>query len=488
MSLVQFAFVSARLWRGLMLSLLAVALLSGCQTLSGGFGPVTLGDRTQSRDARIGRQEHPKIVAAYGGIYENAQVERSLGALIGRLVAASDNPAQNYQITLLNSPVVNAFALPGGYVYVTRGLLALSNDLSEIGAVIAHEMAHVTERHGIAREDKVRNTLLASKILSTVSIDSKTRERILKNSKNEIARFSQAQELAADKAGIRTLARAGLDPYGASRFLMSLDRYSSFRAGSVRSDDGDDFLMTHPSTPNRIRETINFARSFSGPEAARRSDDDRFLKSLDGVLFGDDSEEGYVRGSTFFHADLRIRFDLPAGSRIENTPRAVFATTEQGTAIRFDGVDVPIRQTLADYIQSGWIKGLDRSSIRTRKVEGLPVATADARRGKWAFRIALIRIGTATYRFLFATKTPDAGFFNAADSVVQSFRRLSLEEAASLKPLRIRVVEVPRNGNVRPLVRRMRGVAQPARLFRILNGISASNPVKPGQLVKIVSE
>lgn len=471
-----------------LITISCLLILAGCETLDGTLGPVSVANQTQSRDARIGRQEHPKIVASYGGVYEDAQVERALGALIGRLVAASDDPAQNYQVTILNSPVVNAFALPGGYVYVTRGLLALSNDLSEIGAVIAHEMAHVTQRHGIAREDKVRNTLLASRILSTVTLDSQTRQRILNNSKAEIARFSQAQELAADKAGIQTLARAGLDPYGASRFLRSLDRYSSFRAGAVSAEAGEDFLMTHPSTPNRIRETIKYARSFAGPEAARRPDDGRFIKALDGVLFGDDSEEGYVRGNTFFHADLRIRFDLPSGSRIENTPRAVFATTSAGTAIRFDGVDVSINQSLTDYIQSGWIKGLDRESITVKQVASLPVALANARRGKWAFRIALVRIGTATYRFLFATKTPDKTFFQSANAVVDSFRRLSLAEARSLKPLRIRVVEVPRNGAIQPLIRQMQGIENPTRLFRILNGLRSGESPKAGQLVKIIAE
>jgi len=167
----------------------------------------------------------------------------------------------------------------------------------------------------------------------------------------------------------------------------------------------------------------------------------------------------------------------------------VLATAPDGTALRFDGANLPAGTPLADYIASGWVNGLDRNSIQSFTVNGLEAASARAEAKGWVFRIAVIRVGTnATYRFIFANESDTPGLGQAATETVQSFRKLSPQEAAALKPLRIQVVSVRPGDTIETLARRMQGVDRPADLFRVLNDIKPGAALKPGDKVKIIAD
>jgi len=232
-------------------------LLAGCNSLltAGSPAPVatalgnaaTAAPQKPSSDDNAGAEEHARIVAAYGGIYHDDRVEQSVARIVGRVVAASDKPEQSYRITILNAPAVNAFALPGGYLYVTRGLLALANDSSEVAAVLAHEIGHITANHAIERQNKARNALLVSRVVTDV-LDDSSGKLALAASQRTLASFSRQQELEADAIGVRTIGKAGYDPYAAARFLNAMARYSSYRANlGVAVDKRPDFLATHPA-------------------------------------------------------------------------------------------------------------------------------------------------------------------------------------------------------------------------------------------------
>ncbi|MBL4645007.1 MAG: M48 family metalloprotease, partial [Rhizobiales bacterium] len=147
-----------------------VPLLAACNSFGGSAGFSGFGS---SSSAAIGRREHPRVVAAYGGVYRDKSVEILLEGVTTRLVAASSDKRQNYRVTVLNSPVVNAFALPGGYLYVTRGLLALANDTSEVAAVLSHEMAHVTENHAFQRQQRAKRARLVNRVVTDVIANEK---------------------------------------------------------------------------------------------------------------------------------------------------------------------------------------------------------------------------------------------------------------------------------------------------------------------------
>ena len=237
---------------------LIIAGLAGCEPLPqeklDASSAVPKGaPRSVSSQPRGGEEERG-LIAAFGGTYSDPKAEIMLNAVATRLVAASTEPSLSYKITILNSPTVNAFSLPDGHLYVTRGLLALANDSAEIAAILAHEMAHVTAHHAIQRVELEKSTALFSKVAAEVLNDPTGGQKLQEKSKLSLASFSRQQEFAADSIGVRTMAKAGYDPYGASRFLSSLARYAAMRATALggSAPSRPDMFSTHPATTERV--------------------------------------------------------------------------------------------------------------------------------------------------------------------------------------------------------------------------------------------
>jgi predicted Zn-dependent protease len=302
-----------------------------------------------------------------------------------------------------------------------------------------------------------------------------------------LAAFSRNQELQADVIGIRMLGEAGYDPYAAARFLQSMAAYSRFRAPDADDDPQMDFLASHPSAPQRIDLARRHAQSF-GAVGVGDADRELYLNGIDGLLFGDSAEEGFVRGQSFLHPRLRIRFDVPRGFTIENTADAVLATGPGDIAIRFDSVEDP-GGSLPAYLNSGWVAGLVDGSIRPIEVNGLDGATARAVADRWQFDVTVIRVGDRIYRFLTAAPLDSDALEAAAGVLQQSFRRLSAAEAASLDPLSIAVVTAAPGDTVASLAARMDGIGtDDAELFRLLNALGAGDRVRAGARYKIVTD
>lgn len=474
---------------------LAVSLLlASCSTLeTDRFG---LSEASVARDDVANtlppeqRKEHERLVAAYGGVYHAPALEEQISKVVNRLVSASERPDIQYRVTILNSPAINAFALPGGTLYVTRGLIALANDDAELSSVLAHEMAHVIARHAAIREAQVRQAMIVSRVISDVVQDPDLGALALAKNKISLAAFSRDQELEADAVGVGISARAGYDPYGASRFLATMGRYANLRAGSSaasQNKDQVDFISSHPATPERVSLAITNASQYGAQKAERDRGD--FLDAIDGMVYGDDPKEGYVRGRSFLHPNLGFTFMAPEGFSLENTAQAVLGATASGKeALRLDAVRVPSTTPLATYLASGWIDGVDPASIQAMNINGFPAATAVARGQQWSFRLYAIRFGSDVYRLVFAAReiTPqnDQTFRAAADT----FRRVGAEEIKSVQPLRISVVRVGLTDTAEKLARRMAVPDKKLERFLILNGLDKDAKLKFGDRVKIVVE
>ncbi|MBX3597891.1 MAG: M48 family metalloprotease [Rhizobiaceae bacterium] len=450
--------------------------------------PVTV-DSVQRNNklAALARAQHPRILATYGGEYSDPKLERMVAKVVGNLTTVAGNPGQAYRITILNSPNVNAFALPGGYLYVTRGLLALANDSAELAAVLAHEMGHVTANHGIARQQAEAEAELATKAATELFGASPVAEVTALRGKLRLAQFSRNQELEADVIGIRSAGQAGFDPYAAVRFLQSMAAYSNLRSVSGATDASLDFLATHPNTPQRIDLAERHARDI-GAKGVGTVDRDAYLAGIDGLLFGDTAEEGYVRGHTFLHPELGVSFSVPQGFVIDNSAAAVTANGPGNIAIRFDGVALQSSISLPDYLRSGWVTGLEPETIRTVTINGNEAAIARARADNWQFDIAVIRAGSQVYRLLTAAPVASDKLETVARAVSDSFRLLSASEKAALKPLRIKIVTARAGDTVGSLASRMVGVDRKEELFRVLNGMPTGNQIPAGFKVKIVTD
>ena len=438
----------------------------------------------QQTPAAAAESEHERILATYGGAYNDPKLEALITNTVERLVAASDSPEQGYKVTILNSGAVNAFALPTGQLYVTRGLIALASDTSELSSVLSHEMAHVLAKHAAMRQDQARQTAIVNSVL-TMSSDPKA-ERVMAEKKLTMVSFSRLQEFQADEMGVGISARAHFDPFGAARFLTAMERNAELKAGKAIDARGQDFTSSHPATPERIRNAQTIARQYSSPDSTER-ERDSYLAAIDDIVYGEDPSEGFVRGRRFLHPRLGFTFQAPEKFTLDNTAQAVIGVREGGLqAMRFDVVRVPAEQSLGDYLNSGWMEGVDKASTEDLTISGFPAASAFAKGDQWQFRIYALRFGSDVYRFIFASrqKTPESE--RNARATVNSFRRLTLQEIQSARPLRIKVITVQPGDTVESLSRRMVGVDQPVERFRMLNELDGRAQVKSQDRVKIV--
>ena len=492
-----------RVWRAAALATLMA--LAGCagDLLQRGGGPPNVvdpnpialqpSDVSLAQERQIGKRAHPYLVAAYGGEYNQPRVTRMIQAIIDRLQAQTESADLQYRVTILNSPVINAFALPGGYIYVTRGLLALATTEDELANVLAHEMAHVLARHAIARERATRTTLAASRNLANLVGNRAASEAVLTNAKGYLARFSRQQEYEADTIGLKIAAKAGFSPLASAEILSSMASQSELNARRFFSDDDPnqaDFLSGHPAPPDRIAAIISQAREFNVKDTeARQSDRRAYIQAIDGMLYGDDPGEGYVRGREFLHPGLRLTFTVPPGFRIDNRRDAVNAVSRDGGLIRFDGESIDENSTLQDYLASVWSSDIAVVDEQVLDINGKPAITARASTKGWDFRLVAVRWSpTRIFRMLYATKSLTPGRDAAFLASAQTIRQLSVDEARDAKPLRIEAYRVRPGDTVHMLAKGLPEEDAPDDEFRVLNGLPAGGAVDPGMWVKLVRE
>jgi predicted Zn-dependent protease len=475
---------------------LAALLLAGC----GGDRPVFLPPEPPRRPAGIdlpnpiaaaAQREHLRLLAAFGGEYRAPAAKRAVDDIVARLAATSPDRQLAFEVTLLNSPIVNAFALPNGRLYLTRGLLALANDRAEAASVIAHEIAHVQARHAVERAELQQRSELVSRVVSQVLDDPVAGAAVQARSRVTIASFSRQQELEADLIAVRAIAAAGFDPYGASRFLASLGRTTTFRAmlmGERPGARGLDILSTHPSTPERVQLTLATAREISAPGLGV-SDRDGWIAALDGLSFGDDPRDGVVRGRRYLNPSLGIGFSAPEGLTLESTREAVLGVgANGGKAMRFDSVQLEPGQTLSTYVAAGWIEGVRPGPVEETTVNGLPAALSSGRGSDWSFRLAAIQAEQRTYRFIFAARGDEAALERSFRAVVGSFRRLSAAEAQAIQPLKLRLVTAQAGDTAERLAAQMANEERALDQFLILNGLERGAAITPGRRYKLIVE
>src|SRR5271155_1247237 len=483
--------MSRRLWAAPALLCLSLGL-AGC----GDMGRFQTASPTSTNPAKpthavvqtpAADRENERILSSYGGAYDDPRLEALIGKTVDRLVAASDRPDQAYKVTILNSGAVNAFALPTGQLYVTRGLIALASDTSELSSVLSHEMAHVLAKHASIREDQARQAAIVTRVVTDMSNDPDLTALALAKTKMTMASFSRAQEFEADGIGVGISARAHFDPYGAARFLTSMERNAELKAGKTAVDPrAQDFLSSHPATPERVENAQANARQYSSPEGGER-DHETYLAAIDNIVYGEDPSEGFVRGRRFLHPKLGFTFTAPEAFTLDNTAQAVIGVREGGTqAMRFDVVRVPAEQTLGDYLNSGWMENVDRASTEDLTINGFPAASAVAHGDQWQFKVYALRFGSDVYRFIFATRQKTTESERNARETVNSFRRLTLEEIQAARPLRIKVITVQPGDTVESLSHRMANIDHATERFRILNGLDAHAQIKVRDRVKIV--
>ena len=477
-----------------LLACLATITIGACST-----NPAT-GDQSFTAfmspedEKRIGAEQHPQILKEFGGAYEDPELGAYVATIGARMAAVSDRPDIKYTFTILDSPVVNAFALPGGYVYVSRGLLALADNEAELAGVLGHEIGHVTARHSAERYSRSVVVNLGAGLLGAV-----TGQRALSDLANlggglYLKSYSRENEFEADSLGLRYMSQAGYEPSAVADFLASLGAQTELEArlrGAQSNDNGFNLLATHPRTVDRVRE----AQRATGTLGNGRVERETYLQHIDGMLYGDDPNEGFIRDRTFIHPKLRFRFVAPPGFTLVNASDRVEGRKGNEMGMIFDGVRASSGMSMAQYLSSGtWTKNLPLEGVQSFNVNGMDAATATAtvqsQSGVVAYRLIAIRASSDDiYRFVFLG-SPNALSANQEElrRTSYSFEMLSPSEAAAYKPLRVQVVRVNAGDTIDSLAARMPEGPEKRARFQVLNGLDSNAELQPGMLVKIVTD
>jgi predicted Zn-dependent protease len=482
-------------------ALLIVPLLAlGACTVNPATGKQSFtGFMSRSDEMEVGSKEHPKILKEYGGRYDgngiNAYV-RDIGLGLARVSEVAGLP---YTFTVLNDDKVNAFALPGGYVYITRGLLALADNEAEMAGVLAHEIGHVTARHTAQRYSQAMATNLSLQLLSAIggsagmpaglgSLVSFGVQAVLQG-------YSREQELEADMLGVRYMVRAGYDAKAMISFFAKMEAHK--RLIAVASDDPKaaqrfHIMASHPRTSDRISQAIGLAKA--APAGRLRLQRQTYLAHIDGLLFGDDPKQGIRKGRLFLHPGLRFRFQVPPNFVLFNSPAKVIARGPGGSVIAFDMASAGKAKAvgnMAAYLADTW--GLRK--VERITVNGMEAATGEKKiwsrkGGRMDARLVAIRERAGQiYRFAFIT--PPALTRRLAlglQRTTYSFRRLSPQETAAIKPLRLTVITGADGDTAATLARRMPFEKFRLKRFETLNGLRRGQTLVPGSRVKIVAE
>jgi len=299
-----------------------------------------------------------------------------------------------------------------------------------------------------------------------------------------LAAFSRDQELAADKEGILIAGRAGFDPHAAARFLSAMGRFAKYSVGDAEQQD--DFLSSHPSTPDRIQKATTNARAFFGAPGIGETDREGYMDAINGVLFGNSPMQGAIAGQKFIQPALKFTFSVPTGYTLQLSKGAVVGVAGDGEAVRFDSAEVATTTTLSDYLQSGWIAGLQPETIKAQSLNGLDMASANAATQQWSFRVAVVRYQGRVYRFIFAAKVNSDLFSRGAVESIKSFRAATASDLRQVRTLVIKTVKAGNADNADTLATSMGKIPGGAELFYIINDLFPGDPLIAGASYKIV--
>ncbi len=482
------AMLARMLW--LLLAILGIAL-AGCAPPNKG-APATSGAQDTVEEQPT--PADPVSAAAlrrYGGAYTEGNIAAYLAATGRRLLMANGLDPGAWRFTVLSSPVANAFATERRDVFVTRGLLAVLQDEAELAAVIGHEMAHIMAGHAAqrrAQEARIFETAIR------VARSTRDPQLALAFAEMELAQaraYSREQEFEADRIAIRLITTAGYDSGGALRSLQRLQDYTALHLRELGlSPDAEapqSRFATHPRTLDRAEA----ARAETGKGNGGRQEGDAYLDAIDGMLYGDAPQEGFVRGRKFLHPELGFTFEVPPGYTLLNRSKSVQARGPGNAYMMFACTSRQPEDGMVDAMRR-LFPSVPLTEARTLTINGLDAATGvtprSANSGDISGRVVTIRFPPGMCTFLLVSRAlgPPARAREMLRAA-QTFRRLSPAEAAQVRPLRLAVVQVRPGDTVQRLVARSPGDdAFRTERFLMLNDLQPGEPLTPGRRVKLV--
>lgn len=446
-------------------------------------GSLELSLISESQEIRMGREYDPQIVATMG-LYPDSALQRYVQELGTRLAARSERPHLPWTFRVVDDPVVNAFALPGGYIYVTRGILAHFNSEAELAAVLGHEIGHVTARHSARQLSRQQLAQIGLVVGSIVSPDVERFSGVAGAALGVLfLKHGRDDERQADDLGLGYMRSGGFDVREMPDVFTMLERVSAAQGGGRTPE----WLSTHPNPENRRARIEQRIAALPPDSLGRVVNRETYLARLDGMVFGDDPREGFFRGAEFIHPALRFRLRFPEGWRTQNQKQAVVAASRAQDAMIQASL---AEQASADAAAGAFFgqQGVSGGVASRQPVNGLQaVSAAFAARtesGELRGLAAFVEHGGRVYRLLaYAPAARWPSYEADARRAVGSFQRLTDPALLDVQPWRVDVVTVERRTTLADLARQ-RPSPVTVEAFALVNQLATDATLAAGDRIK----
>jgi predicted Zn-dependent protease len=446
---------------------------------------------SEQQEIQLGAQAHQDVLKEYAAL--NAPALQAYVDEVGqRLAKQSHRPNLNWHFTVVDSPDVNAFALPGGYVYITRGLMAYLNSEAELAGVIGHEIGHVTARHGV-RQQSASTAVGLGAVLGSIlvpGLNNQAGASLLQTlAQAWTAGYGREHELESDRLGAEYLAKAAYNPQAMIDVIGVLKNQELFAAEQARRDGRQPRTYhgtfdTHPSNDARLQQVVGEANQYT--VAIPREGRSEYLQKMAGVTFGDSPEQGLIRNNMLLHEKLGLAIQFPPGWRVQNRPDRVTALSPQGDAL-VELLQGPKHDRPLETLQKG-VKLDVGARYDSGKLSGYPAAfAAGAQQGKPVVAAAVVFNGT---QYLIAGMAKDKAVYererNALRSAINSFRAITPAERQAARPYVLQMITAQPGMTMASLAQQSPLDADAESQLRLINALYPSGEPKPGQRLKIV--
>jgi len=438
----------------------------------------------EGQEVQMG-QEYAQQVDAQMGLYDDADLQRYVAQIGSRMAATSERPNLPWSFKVIDDPAVNAFALPGGPIYITRGILATMENEAQLAMVLGHEIGHVTARHSVTQMSSQQLAQLGLAVGSIVSPAIARYGQIASAGLGILfLKYSRDDERQSDELGLRYMRRTGYDLREADEVFTVLDRSSQAEGGRVPA-----WLSTHPDPGDRARSIERAVAAVPADSIGRTVNADAFMRHLDGMIFGANPREGFFRGGLFLHPDMRFKLSFPEGWQYQNLKQGVVAVSPQQDAV----VQLALaRENSAEAAARAFFsqQGVQAGQGARGSINGLPAVAgafrAQTKNGIIQGSAAFIEHGGSVFGLLsYAPEARWGAYQSAADRTIRSFETLTDQAVLNVQPLRIDLVRIDRPTTIEALARTRQAVV-PVATLALINQVEPQTPLEAGTTVKWV--
>lgn len=449
---------------------------------------------SEAQEIAMGQEADPQIVAQYG-LYDDKALQAFITEKGNAMAAISHRPQLKYEFKVVDSDVLNAFAVPGGYVYFTRGIMAHFNNEAEFAGVLGHEIGHITARHTVVQQSKQVFSQLG--LIAGIIIKPELGQFAEQASQGLgllFLKFGRDAERESDRLGVEYSSKIKYDATQMAGFFNTLSRQSE-AAGAAELPD---FLSTHPNPGDRNVTVAKLATEWkktlnlTNPQINR----DSYLKRIDGLVYGEDPRQGYLENNVFYHPELKFQFNVPQGWKYQNTPQRVQMAPQDGQALMFMTLapGKSLQEAGQALLQQNNLQLMESKEITVNGMNALAIV-ADAKQDPQQQQQQqpvrtisyLIDNGGVIYLIIGASATATfnnySGYFT---NTMQSFKRLTDVVKINKKPERIRLRTVTSNSTLEQALRSFKVTDKRMEELAILNGMLRSAAVTKGMTIKII--